>query len=83
MIGASLKCREPFRVDGRRSDDQFQVGPLRQQLLQVAQQEVDVQRTLMRLVDDDRVVGVEERSPWVSASRMPSVITLISPSGRL
>ena len=43
----------------RRGDDQLQVGTLGQQLLQVAEQEIDVQAALVRLVDDDRVVGVQ------------------------
>ncbi len=47
---------EAFGVDGGRSDDQLQVRALAQQLLQVAQQEVDVEAAFVRLVDDDRVV---------------------------
>ena len=39
-----------------RGDDQLEVGPLRQQPLEVAEQEVDVEAALVRLVDDDRVV---------------------------
>ena len=48
-------------VDGGRSDDDFQVRPARQDLAQVAQQEVDVQAALVRLVDDDGVVGLQQR----------------------
>ena len=48
-------------VDGGRGDDQLQIGPSRQDLFDVAQQEVDVQAALVRLVDDQRVVGVEQR----------------------
>ena len=51
--------RETLGIDGRRGDDQLQVRPARQQLLQVAEQEVDVQAALVRLVDDDRLVGVQ------------------------
>ena len=51
---------EALGVDGGRSHDHLQVGPLRQQLLQVAQQKVDVEAALVRFVDDDGVVGVEE-----------------------
>jgi hypothetical protein len=47
---------EAFGIDGGRGDDQFQVRALAQQLLQVAQQEVDVEAAFVRLVDDDRVV---------------------------
>jgi hypothetical protein len=51
---------EPGRVDRGRGDDQLQVAPTGQQALEVAEQEVDVQRPLVRLVDDDRVVLVQE-----------------------
>ena len=46
-------------VDRRRGDDDLQFGTSMQELLQATEQEVDVERSLMRLVDDDRVVGVE------------------------
>ena len=52
---------EPVRVDGGRGDDDLQIGPARQDLAQVAQQEVDVQAALVGLVDDERVVGLEQR----------------------
>ena len=52
---------EAFGVDGGRGDDQLQVRPLAQQLLQVAQQEIDVEAAFVRLVDDDRVVAAQER----------------------
>ena len=78
MIGASLKClRKPFRIDGGGGDDEFEIRAPGQQLLEVAQQKIDVQAALVRLVDDDGVVGVAARSVCVSASKMPSVITLI------
>ena len=51
--------RKALGVDGRRGDDQLQVRPPGQQLLQVAEQKIDVQAALMRLVDDDRLVGVQ------------------------
>jgi hypothetical protein len=51
--------RKALGVDGRRGDDDLQVGPARQQLLEIAEQKVDVQAALVRLVDDDRVVGVQ------------------------
>ncbi|MCY1354892.1 hypothetical protein D9M69_412900 [compost metagenome] len=54
MLGKALQ------VDGGRGDDHLQVGAARQQGLQVAEQEVDVQRTLVGLVDDDGVVLLEE-----------------------
>ena len=50
---------EPLDVDGRAGDHDLEVGPARQQLLEVAEQEVDVERPLVGLVDDDRVVLLE------------------------
>ena len=58
MIGASSKWREnrcgsivaEVMID-------LEVGPARQQLLHVRQQEVDVQAALVRLVDDEGVVA--------------------------
>ncbi|MCW0379314.1 hypothetical protein NB697_002160 [Xanthomonas sacchari] len=44
-------------VDRRRGHDDLQVRALAQQLLQVAEQEIDVEAALVRLVDDDRVVA--------------------------
>ncbi len=52
--------REALKVDGRRSNDDFQIRPARQQRLEEAQQEVDVQRALVGLVDDDGVVLLQE-----------------------
>ncbi|MFQ6313692.1 hypothetical protein [Lysobacter capsici] len=48
---------ETLGVDGRRGDDDLQVAALLQQLLEIAQQEVDVEAAFVRLVDQDRVVG--------------------------
>ena len=48
--------REALGIDGRRGDDDFQVGALGQELLEEAEQEVDVQAAFVRLVDDQRVV---------------------------
>ena len=53
--------REAIGVDRGRGDDHLQVGPARQELPQVAEQEVDVQAALVRLVDDQRVVGAQQR----------------------
>ena len=49
--------RTVLRLDGRRGDDHLQVRPARQQLAQVAEQEVDVEAALVRLVEDQRVVA--------------------------
>ena len=51
---------ETLRVDGRGGDDELELRPARQQALDVAQEKIDVEAAFMRLVDDDRVVGVEE-----------------------
>ena len=51
---------EAFGVDGGRRDDHLQVGPPGQQLVEVAEQEVDVEAALVGLVDDERVVGGEQ-----------------------
>ena len=53
--------REGRGVDGGRGDDDLQVGALSQEVLEVPQQEVDVQRTLMSLVDDDGLVFGQRR----------------------
>ena len=53
--------RKALGVDGGRGDHHLQVRPTRQQLPQVAQQEVDVQAALMGLVDDERVIGAQQR----------------------
>jgi hypothetical protein len=52
--------REALRVDRRRGDDDLQVGTLGEDPREVAEQEVDVQRSLVRLVDDDRVVAAQQ-----------------------
>ena len=49
-------CREALGVDRGRGDDDLEVAAARQQLLEVAEDEVDVETSLVRLVDDDRVV---------------------------
>ena len=72
---------ESLRVDGGRCDDQLgQVGRLRQQADQVAEQEIDVQAPLVRLVNDQRVVAHSLRSAAISVSSMPSVISFTSVS---
>ena len=53
-------AREALGVDRRRRDDHLEVGALGKDPPQVPQQEVDVERTLVRLVDDDRVVAAEQ-----------------------
>ena len=55
-----MLCK-PVRVQRSRSDDEFQIGAARQQALQITEQEIDIERALVRLVDDDRVVMFEQR----------------------
>ncbi len=47
---------EALRVDRRGRDDHLEIGAPRQQLLEVAEDEVDVEAAFVRLVDDERVV---------------------------
>src|SRR3546814_6700497 len=54
---AAEVCGEALGVDGGRGDDHLQVAAPLQQLLQVAEQEIDVEAALVGLVDDDGVVG--------------------------
>ena len=51
---------EALGVDRRRGDDQLEVGPPREDAREVAEQEVDVEAALVRLVDDDRVVAAQQ-----------------------
>ncbi len=51
---------EALRVDGRGGDDDLEVRALGQDAAQVTEQEVDVQAALVGLVDDDRVVLLEQ-----------------------
>ena len=50
---------EALGIDRCRGHDDLEVGTAIEQLPQIAQQEVDVEAALVRLVDDDRVVGGE------------------------
>ena len=58
LVGGEV-LREAHRVDRRGGDDHQQVGAARQQLLEVAEDEVDVERPLVGLVDDDGVVATQ------------------------
>ena len=51
---------EALRVDGRRRDDQLEVGPAGKKPVQIAQQKVDVETALVRLVDNDGVVLLQQ-----------------------
>ena len=48
-----------FCIDCRGGNQQLEVRASRQQGFQISQQEVDIQAALVRLVDDDGVVGVQ------------------------
>ena len=48
---------ETLRFDGRRRDDHLEIGSPRQQLAQIAEQEVDVEAALVGLVEDESVVA--------------------------
>ena len=52
---------ESVGINRRRGHDDFEVGAARQDLFQITQQEIDVERTFVRFVNDDRVVGVQQR----------------------
>ena len=58
-VGVGEVLREPFGVDRGGGDDDLEVGASRQEPLEVAQDEVDVQAALVRLVDDQGVVAIE------------------------
>ncbi len=49
-----------FCINRRRRDNDFQIGTSWQDLFQVAQQDIDVQAAFMRLIDDDRVVLLQQ-----------------------
>ena len=53
--------RKPVCINRGRGHDYLQIRPPRQDLLEVPQQKIDVQRTLVRLVDDECVIGIEQR----------------------
>ena len=61
-LGAGKVICKPLCINRCRRDDDLQVWPARQQLAQVAQQEINVQAAFVRLVNDDRIVGVQQ---WV------------------
>src|SRR5690606_38660496 len=58
-VGVGEVLGEAVDVDGGRGDDHLEVGTARQQLLEVAEDEVDVEAALVSLVDDERVVSAE------------------------
>jgi len=59
-VGIREVLREALRIDRCARDDHAQIRALRQHLREVADQEVDVERALVRFVDDDRVVLLQQ-----------------------
>ena len=55
--GIAEKSRHAFDVQGRRGHDHLEIRAARQQPLEHAHQQIDIQRALVRLVDDDGVVA--------------------------
>ena len=55
------ELRKTLGVQGRGRDYYLQVAPLFQDALENPEKEVDVERTLVRLVDDDRIVATKKR----------------------
>ena len=55
--------REALQIDGGRGDDELEVWPTRQEASKVPQQEVDIEATLVGLVDDQAIVGAKLRVP--------------------
>ena len=55
--------RKALRVDRCRRDDDFEVGAPRKEAREIAEKHVDVEGALVRLVDDEGVVGEEV---WVA-----------------
>ncbi len=58
--GVSEGLRELLRIDGRGGDDDAEVATTGEDGLQDAENEIDVEAPLVRLVDDDRVVSAKE-----------------------
>ncbi len=59
-VGVGKMACKALGVERRRGDDHLEIGALAQQALEIAEQEIDVEAALVRLVDDQRVVGVEK-----------------------
>ena len=53
------ELREALGIDRGRGHDHLELGTRGDEALHVPQQEIDVEAALVRLVDDDRVVGAQ------------------------
>ncbi len=51
---------EALRIDGRGGNDELEIRSARQQTLQIAEQDIDIEAALVGLVDDQGVVLVEQ-----------------------
>ena len=61
MIGRTAEeIGKALRIDRRGRDDDAQLRALRQQPLQHAEQEIDVETAFVRFVDDQRVVAAQQ-----------------------
>ena len=60
-VGCREMPRKSVGFDRRRRDDELEVGATGEQSVQVAEDEIDVEASFMRLVDDQRVVGAQHR----------------------
>ena len=54
---------KPLRVDRGRGHDKLQFRPVRQQLLQIPQQKINIETALVRFIDDDGVVCAQR---WIA-----------------
>ncbi len=59
-VGLREVLGEALRVDRRAGDDDLEIGALGEDPPQVPEQEVDVERPLVGLVDDDHVVAAQQ-----------------------
>ena len=59
VAGGEVAC-ETLRVDGRGGDDDLQIRALRQDALEVAEDEVNVQAAFVRLVNDEGGVAAQQ-----------------------
>ena len=59
LVASAEVPREALGIERCRRHDDLEIGPLAHQPLEIAEQEIDVEAALVRLVDDDRVVRGE------------------------
>ena len=54
------KLAEALHLDRGRGDDDFQIRALRQQLLEIAEQKINIQAALVGLIDNQRVIAIQK-----------------------